>query len=239
LLRRGGIFYFRCRVPADVQDRAGQAEIRISLRTGAYDEARRRAATAQFMLAHHFQVLRMQEKQKRPKHEPMFTTDDIARLGKDGEGHIFTGSPDQMLALLKNRLIDTFGALVDVAGQRHAATDAAKAAQDEAAEAQRALVKAVNGGAQPTPSASKGAGLHRDSRKPFGDFVEAYFAAKRIEGKQRTNKATTFKEFAAVVGGKPIADIDRNDIVEFHDRARSGSGKHGRPVSFKTVNKKL
>jgi len=239
LLRRGGIFYFRCRVPADLYDRIGRAEFRISLRTGVYDEARRRVATAQFMLAHHFQVLRMQEEQKRPNYAPLFTVEDVARLGQDGKNVIFTGSADQMLALLKNRLNDTYGALVDVAGQRDAATDAAKTAQDEAADAHRALVKAVNSVAHQSAPAPKDAGLHRDSRKPFGDFVEAYFAAKRIEGKQRTNKATTFSQFALVVGDKPIFEVDRNDIVEFHDRIRCGSGKHGRAVSYKTVNKKL
>ncbi len=239
LLRRGGTFYFRCRVPVDLHDRIGRAEVRISLRTSAYDEARRRVATAQFMLSHHFQVLRMQEDQRRPNYEPLFTVDDVARLGKDGKGVIFTGSADQMLDMLKNRLSDTYGALVDAAGQRDAATDAAKAAQEEAADAHRALVKVVNGGAQQPSPAPKGTGLHRDSRKSFADFIEAYFAAKRIEGKQRTNKATTFKAFASVVGVKPIAEIDRNDIVEFHDRIRCGGGKHGRTASYKTVNKKL
>ena len=239
LLRRGGTFYFRCRVPADLHDRVGRSEIRISLRTSAYDEACRRVATAQFMLSHHFQVLRMPEEQKRPRYEPLFTVDDVARLCQDGKGVIFTGSADQMLDMLKNRLSDTYGALVDAAGQRDAATDAAKAAQDEAADAHRALVKVVNGGAQQPSPVPKGSGLHRDSRKPFVDFIEAYFAMERIEGKQRTNKVTTFKEFASVVGDKPIAEIDRNDIVEFHDRIRCGGGKHGRTASYKTVNKKL
>lgn len=239
LLRRGGIFYFRCRVPAALHDRVGRAEFRISLRTSAYDEACRRVATAQFILSHHFQVLRMPEEQKRPRYEPLFTVDDVARLGQDGKRVIFTGSADQMLDMLKNRLSDTYGALVDAAGQRDAATDAAKAAQEEAADAHRALVKVVNGGAQQPSPAPKGSGLHRDSRKPFVDFIEAYFAVKRIEGKQRTNKVTTFKEFASVVGDKPIAEIDRNDIVEFHDRIRCGGGKHGRTASYKTVNKKL
>lgn len=43
----------------------------------------------------------------------------------------------------------------------------------------------------------------------------------------------------SVVGVKSIADIDRNDVVEFHDRIRSGNGKHGRTASYKAVNKKL
>lgn len=239
LLRRGGIFYFRCRVPADLHDRVGRAEFRISLRTSAYDEARCRVAAVQFMVSHQFQVLRMQEEQKRPKYEPLFNVDDVARLGKDGKGVIFTGSADQMLDMLKNRLSDTCGAAVDLAGQRDAATDAAKEAQEEAARAHRALVKTINGGALQPPSPPKDAGLHPHSRKPFGDFVEAYFAAKRIEGRQRTNKVTTFSQFALVVGDKPIFEIDRNDIVEFHDRIRCGSGKHGRAMSYKTVNKKL
>lgn len=239
LLRRGGIFYFRCRVPADLHDRVGRAEFRISLRTSAYDEARCRVAAVQFMVSHQFQVLRMQEEQKRPKYEPLFNVDDVARLGKDGKGVIFTGSADQMLDMLKNRLSDTYGAAVDLAGQRDAATDAAKEAQEEAARAHRALVKTINGGALQPPSPPKDAGLHPHSRKPFDDFVEAYFSAQRIEGTQRTNKVTTFNQFALVVGDKPIFEIDRNDIVEFHDRIRCGSGKHGRAVSYKTVNKKL
>ena len=78
-----------------------------------------------------------------------------------------------------------------------------------------------------------------DSRKPSTEFIEAYYTEKGIGGKSRTNKATSFRQFASVGGKKPIAKIDRNDMIEFHDQIRKGDGKHGRSISYKTVNKKL
>ena len=143
LLRRNGTFYFRCRVPADLRESMGRAEVRISLRTTAYDEARRRAATVQLMLFHHFEVLRMREEQKRPRYEPLFASEEIKRIGQEGKEHIFTGSPDEMLALLRNRQGNTYGALVEVNGQRDGAATKARQAETDADEARRALVRAV------------------------------------------------------------------------------------------------
>ncbi len=182
----------------------------------------------------------MREEQKRPRYEPLFASEEIKRIGQDGKENIFTGSPDEMLALMKNRLGDTYGALVDVAGQRGEAAAKARQAETDADEARRALVRAVNAGSVSiAPEKPKGNDLSPDSRKPFTEFVEDYYAEMKIGGTTRTNKATSFRQFASVAGKKAISEIDRNDMIEFHGQIRKGAGRHGRSISYKTINKKL
>lgn len=58
LFRRQGIFYFRCRVPADLAPRIGRAELWRSLRTGQSAEARRRLIRVSAITESLFRLLR-------------------------------------------------------------------------------------------------------------------------------------------------------------------------------------
>jgi hypothetical protein len=187
-MRRSGIFYFRCRVPSDLQPTFGRAELKFSLGTSDYRQARQLAAAARCLALYEFSGARMTDREK--PFIPVFSPEEISRLGK-GKPYIFHGTPDEMSALLTNRLRDTFGALTDVAAQRDEAGERARKAEgeaeqakEEAGQAQRAVVKLVNGNLFRSKGQPDAFGdLHADSVQPFHAFIEPYYQAKGIVGK--------------------------------------------------------
>lgn len=77
LVRRGGIYHFRCRVPADLLSVVGRCELTHSLRTACPRQARELAADAYAAACNQFHELRMTK--KRP---PMIAAIDDDQVGE-------------------------------------------------------------------------------------------------------------------------------------------------------------
>jgi len=230
LISRNGKFYFRSRVPADVQAVIRKPEIKISLKTDDFDKASGIAAAMRAKVQALYDEVRLAL--KNPSRVE-FDGSDLAKLAKQSgkSPYIFEGRPDEVAALATNKLEETLAEL-DTANKR---TAMATAGEDEA---KTALVKMV--AAMQTPTEKATSKLHADHVKPIMEIAKRYYAAKKFTGRSLTNMKTVFNNLEAAIGNKQISKITKNDMITYRAYIQGLKGRRGRQdANYQTVQKKL